>query len=115
MMTYYLKNIFCLLLIGFATVAMAGCASTSSGDEDDKAVYSVADDRKLENEIRQAIMQEAGLASDRIRVSVRQRVVTVSGSVSNRMHADRIERVLRQFEDRIRGYNIEVSDAQGRF
>jgi hypothetical protein len=71
MMTHHLKKIACLLLVGFATVAMAACASTTPGDKDDKAVYSVADDSKLENEIRQAIMQEAGLAGDRIRVSVR--------------------------------------------
>lgn len=100
-------------LAACATGTGAGAEATSA-DEPKATPYSVADDVKLENRIRQAIYKDGLLAGDRVEVDVQQGVATVTGRVSNRMHATRVERILEGI-DELRGFNLELVETGGRF
>lgn len=113
-MHYSSQNLFRLALFLIMTIGSVACA-TSPESPNSEHVYSVADDHRLENDILRAIRQDAGLVGDRINVEVESRMVTITGKVSNRIHVNRIERILKDFGDDIRGYNIEVEDSRGRF
>ena len=96
-------------------LGISGCATTGedSNTAEEKPRFSVAEDAKLENRINRMIREDSAFIGDRINVKVEQRVVTVTGTVSNRLDASRLERMIREIEE-VRGINIELVESGGR-
>lgn len=102
-----MKRLALLLLLslplssGCATAVMSGAAD---GDND----YPTATaDARITREVRTAIYRDPLLNDEAIRVSVDQGVVTLHGSVDNRMHVSRALQLARNI-DGVRGVNIEL-------
>ncbi|HEX6928877.1 MAG TPA: BON domain-containing protein [Gammaproteobacteria bacterium] len=91
-----------LLLAGCATAVMNGMAT---GDKD---YPTQQEDARITREVRMAIYRDSLLGDERIFVSTAQGVVTLRGSVDNRMHIGRAMDIARGVEG-VRGVNIELA------
>lgn len=103
-----------LLLLLTVLPSMAGCATavmngTATGDDPRReASYPTAQqDARITREVRMKIYQDPLLGDERIQVATRAGVVTLSGSVDNRLHVSRAMEVARGVEG-VRGINLEL-------
>lgn len=90
-----------LFLVGCATAVMSG---TATGDRDYPTVTA---DSRITREVRHAIYRDPLLGDERIHVATAQGVVTLRGSVDNRLHVNRALEIARSV-DGVRGVNIEL-------
>ena len=96
-----------LLLLGVPLVTGCATAVMSGAANGDRAETVMAVDARLVRDIRTLIYRDSVLGDDRIRVSSRQGVVTLSGVVDDRLHIDRAMDLVRSVEG-VRGVNIEL-------
>lgn len=98
--------IFPLLLValslnGCATAVMSGAAT---GNRD----YSQAqEDSRITHTVRSAIYRDPMLGDERILVSTSRGIVTLRGSVDNRMHISRVLEITESVAG-VRGVNVEL-------
>lgn len=114
-MTTGFKQVFSAIFIALA-LGLSACATSGEGTDNaaDEPRFSAGEDAKLENRIQRMIREDSAFIGDRIEIEVEQRVVTVTGTVSNRLDASRLERMIREIEE-VRGINMGVVESGGRF
>lgn len=106
-----MSRVLVLAALVLSLVVSAGCATavlnnTASGDA--SADYpTLQQDNRITRELRTKIYRDALLGDERIHVSTAQGVVTLSGTVSNRQHANRAMELARSIEG-VRGINLEL-------
>ncbi|HEX7048353.1 MAG TPA: BON domain-containing protein [Gammaproteobacteria bacterium] len=90
-----------LLVAGCATAVLNG---TATGSKDYPAQQ---EDSRITREVRMAIYRDGLLSDERIHVSTAEGIVTLRGSVDNRMHTNRAVEITRSVQG-VRGVNIEL-------
>lgn len=97
------------ILVLLVATASTGCATAvmSGAATGNKDYPTATEDSRISREVRTAIYRDPLLGDERIFVVTRQSVVTLSGSVDNRMHISRALEIARSVEG-VRGVNIEL-------